>query len=456
MTKPMLAVGIDPAKRLHRAIGVLYPDTVVLDVEFPNQIEACRDLDARLVALADQHGADLVYGLEDHRQYGRTIAQVLSELNRQIRVVNPLWTNRQRAFYGQDKDDAVDARCVAAVVLRRSENLPDARSAGELAAAIREAEQGLQHLAEQRTASLNRLHQHLCDVYTATYEDFFGKLKSPLSLRFFKRFPVPQELNGHNTDMLAGIMLDLASGRVGPHKGARRIEILQQKAVAILAATEAARALARTVAVELKAELIRQLCDELLDNHDRKLRLERLLRDQLLPASGQTITGIPGIGTIIAATIIGETADIGRFKSRDAFAKYNGTAPATNSTGGKQRHTARRACNHRLKRAFWLAARTAVMHDPLAEAYYQRCRQRGLSYTDAIKRVARKMSDIVYAMLKSGVAYDCHQLEAAIRERAQRREPAAVSGASVKRLRERNALATPDASRVKTQSKRGN
>lgn len=154
MTKPVLAVGIDPANRVHRAIGVLYPDTVVLDVEFPNQIEACRDLDARLVALADQHGADLVYGLEDHRQYGRTIAQVLSGLNRQIRVVNPLWTNRQRAFYGQDKDDAVDARCVAAVVLRRGENLPDARSAGELAAAIREAEQGLQRLAEQRTASL--------------------------------------------------------------------------------------------------------------------------------------------------------------------------------------------------------------------------------------------------------------------------------------------------------------
>jgi transposase len=122
----LLAVGIDPAKRVHRAIGVLYPDTVVLDVEFPNQIEACRNLDARLVALADQHGADLVYGLEDHRQYGRTIAQVLSGLNRQIRVVNPLWTNRQRAFYGQDKDDAVDARCVAAVVLRRGENLPDA------------------------------------------------------------------------------------------------------------------------------------------------------------------------------------------------------------------------------------------------------------------------------------------------------------------------------------------
>ena len=37
MTKPLLAVGIDPAKRVHRAIGVLYPDTVVLDVEFPNQ-----------------------------------------------------------------------------------------------------------------------------------------------------------------------------------------------------------------------------------------------------------------------------------------------------------------------------------------------------------------------------------------------------------------------------------
>ena len=55
----------------------------------------------------------------------------------------------------------------------------------------------------------------------------------------------------------------------------------------------------RTLALELKAELIRQLCGELLANHERVTRLERMLRDQLLPATQQTITTTPGIGTIM-------------------------------------------------------------------------------------------------------------------------------------------------------------
>ena len=73
------------------------------------------------------------------------------------------------------------------------------------------------------------------------------------------------------------------------------------------------RALPRTLALELKAELIRQLCDELLANHDRIIRLERMLREQLLPVTKQTITTITGISTILAATIIGETGSITRF-----------------------------------------------------------------------------------------------------------------------------------------------
>ena len=69
----------------------------------------------------------------------------------------------------------------------------------------------------------------------------------------------------------------------------------------------------------LKAELIRQLCDELLANHDRVTRLNRMLRQQLLPATGQTITTITGISTTLAVAIIGETGSITRFRSPAAF-----------------------------------------------------------------------------------------------------------------------------------------
>ena len=408
---------------------MLFPDEVVLDVELPNAFDAIANLDHRLCELANQHGAGLVYGLEDHRRYGRLFCQVLTERGRDVRVVNPLWTNRQRAFYGQDKDDAIDGRSIAAVVLRRHHQLPLASDFGEIAQAIREAERSLQDLSKARTQLGNRLHLQLSDTYTAAYEEYFAKLRSPLALRFFRRFPLPQDLVGHNVEMLASLLLELAGGKVGPHKGDNRLIAMRRKAQAILGTSAAMRASPRTLALELKAELIRQLCDELLANHGRILRLERMLREQLLPATKQTITTITGISTILAATIIGETGSITRFRSPAAFAVYNGTAPARNSTGGRDRHKARRDCNHRLKRAFYLAARAAVLHDSIAKAYHQSCKSRGLSYVEALKRVARRMSDLVYALLKSGKAYDRSIIEHAIERRREQAAHAARSHA---------------------------
>jgi transposase len=179
------------------------------------------------------------------------------------------------------------------------------------------------------------------------------------------------------------------------------------------------------------------LCDELLANHERVARLERMLRDQLLPTTQQTITTIPGIGTIIAATILGETASITRFRSPGALAVYNGSAPARHSTGAREQHRARRDCNHRLKRAFWLAARAAVLHDPLAKAYFEQCKRRGLNYTEGIKRVARRMSDIVYALLKSGRPYDRPIVAQAIEKRREQ-------AARAERIRAAEALPIPD------------
>jgi transposase len=419
MSQSVLAVGVDPAKRLHRAVAVMFPDQVVLDVELPNALDAVANLDDRLFELAKRHDAELVYGLEDHRHYGRLFCQVLTQRGRDVRVVNPLWTNRQRAFYGQDKDDAIDGRSIAAVVLRRHHELPLVGDFGEVAQAIREAERSIQDLGRARTQLINRLHLQLNDTYTSVYEAYFGKLRSPLALRFFRRFPLPQDLLGQDETMLASLLLDLAGGKVGPHKGDKRLLVMRGKAQIILDTSAGQRALPRTLALELKAELIHQLCDEGLAIHGRICRLERMLREQLLPATRQTITTIPGISTILAATIIGETASIERFRSPAAFAVYNGTAPARNSTGGRERHKARRDCNHRLKRAFFLAARAAALHDPIAEAYHERCKSRGLGYEEALKRVARRMSDLVYALLKSGKNYDRSIIEPAIEKRQE-------------------------------------
>ncbi|WP_443134969.1 IS110 family transposase [Halorhodospira sp. 9621] len=410
MDKPLLAVGIDPAKRQHHAMGVLYPDELVLESTFANDVADIEHLDAQAAELAQRHQAELVYGVEDHRGLGRRAVEILQRRGREVRVVNPLTTNRQKEFYGEDKNDAVDARAIAAVVLRRRRHLPDATDRDELITAVRETERTLQDLSERRSSALSQLHEQLGAVYPPSYDRFFSKLKGPWALLFFRRFPLPQDLVDHDSESLADVLADLARGPTGKAGCRHSREKLRERATWILDATSGLGAMPRTRALALKAELIRQLCDEILALNDRIERLERMLSEDLLPQLDErVITTLPGVGVSLGAAIIGETGDILRFPSRDAFAKYNGTAPAEYSSGGRERHRSRRGCNRRLKRALWLAARAAVLHDDLAADYYHRCRARGISKIDSLKRVARRMSDIIYAMLRRGEPYnrDC-------------------------------------------------
>ncbi|WP_324668798.1 hypothetical protein [Geochorda subterranea] len=70
-----------------------------------------------------------------------------------------------------------------------------------------------------------------------------------------------------------------------------------------------------------------------------------------------------------------------------------------------------------------LNCRYELFNASLAQAYYQRCRQRGLRPVEAIKRVARRMSDIVYAILREGKPYDPARVQASMAARQQLQAP---------------------------------
>ena len=81
-------------------------------------------------------------------------------------------------------------------------------------------------------------------------------------------------------------------------------------------------------------------------------------------ASKTTLIQLFGVGPIVAATIIGDVADIGRFPSRDRFAAYNGTAPIEVSSGERRRKVFRlsRRGNRRLNHAIHMPAVTQIRH----------------------------------------------------------------------------------------------
>jgi transposase len=106
----------------------------------------------------------------------------------------------------------------------------------------------------------------------------------------------------------------------------------------------------------VRAQLTRRRLDRLAE-----LTTEIKELTTLITATMQTVTtGLTdryGVGPVGAATILGEVADIRRYRSRHAFAAANGTAPIPASSGRTARHRLNRSGNRTLNRVLYTATR---------------------------------------------------------------------------------------------------
>ncbi len=151
---------------------------------------------------------------------------------------------------------------------------------------------------------------------------------------------------------------------------------------------------------ELAAELVADLrrIDALLRETKKKLAVA-------VRASGTSLTGVFGVGPVIAATVIGDVSDVSRFGGRDRFAAYNGTAPIEVSSGNRIIHRLSRRGNRRLNHAIHMAAVTQVRHQHSGgRAYYDKKISEGKTGKEALRALKRQISDAIYQRLTAGAA----------------------------------------------------
>jgi transposase len=145
------------------------------------------------------------------------------------------------------------------------------------------------------------------------------------------------------------------------------------------------------LAVELLDD-IRRLDTQLKASHKR-------IRDAVR-ASGTTVTDLFGVGPILAAMLIGYSADITRFATRDRYAAYNGTAPVEFSSGGRVVHRVSERGNRQLNHAIHMAA-ICQLRQPHSEgrAYFDRRVAEGKTTREALRALKRHVSNAVYRRL---------------------------------------------------------
>lgn len=126
----------------------------------------------------------------------------------------------------------------------------------------------------------------------------------------------------------------------------------------------------------------------------------------LLQQFDTTLITIPGIGAILAATILSEIGDISRFSSADKLAAI-GVDPAVNQSGefvGTYIHMSKRGSPY-LRRTVRIASVGAVQRNPMFMAYYEKKAAEGLRYMSIIGHVAKKMTAVIYTIMRDKKAY---------------------------------------------------
>jgi len=283
---------------------------------------------------------DRTWALEDCRHLSRRLStDLLVAGEAVVRVPPKLMAGVRRSSREPGKSDPIDALAVARAALR--EDLPVATLDGP----DREVRLLVDHredLVAERTRAQNRLRWHLHELDPGSE-------------------PAARSLDRAN--VLAGLARDLAAapGTVG------------------------------RIARELVA-WIRALTAVIND-------LEREI-GRLVAGLAPSLLALTGCGPLTAAKLVGEAAGIGRFRSRSAFARHNGSAPLPVWSGNTERHRLSRTGNRQLNVALHRIAITQLQRAGPGRTYLEHRRAMGDTKTEAIRALRRRISDEVFRRMR--------------------------------------------------------
>jgi transposase len=133
---------------------------------------------------------------------------------------------------------------------------------------------------------------------------------------------------------------------------------------------------------------------------DQRIKTVAKQIELAVAAKPSCVNEICGIGAIGTALILGEVADVRRFRSKHHFASYTGTAPIDVSSGDQDRHRLNRGGNRRLNYALHVAALVQIRFHGPGRTYYLRKRAEGKKPLEAMRCLKRRLSDVVFHALQ--------------------------------------------------------
>lgn len=384
----MFYLGIDIGKFNHAAALLTDEGKVIATVPSFSNTRAGFQV---LLALITSHlprAEELRVGMEATGPYWIPLAEWLHTHGWRPVVLNPIKTSSLRNYGVRgSKTDNIDSVLIANA-LRFEGDKPQQVSpkhSEELCHLTRlraDMVKDRTRVALRATSLLDRLFPELLSS--------FSKTLSPSCLALLSQAPTPTRVLALGEERLTTLLSKASRGKLGV---TRASQIINKAAV--------------SVGVTSKAlEEILPLLLEQIDLLDSQLRTLDHRISESYDQAGLYFTTIAGVGTLSAATILGEFGSVERFKQGKQMVAFAGVDPKLRESGQHrgQVHISKRGSRY-LRRALYLACQGVVRKDDYFNAIYQRHRDNGKSYKEAIIAVMNRFIHVIYAIWRDKRPY---------------------------------------------------
>ncbi|WP_448754825.1 IS110 family transposase [Agathobacter sp.] len=333
-----------------------------------------------------------VFGMEATGHYWYPIYSFLKVKGYTIYVINPIQSDSLRKMYiRQTKNDSIDSFLIAEVI--RFGQFGTTSMADENILAMRQLCRYRDSVISSRTEIKLRIGTIMEQIFPE-YEKQFSSLWVSTSMGILEKYLTPENIENAPIDELFEIIKDKSHNRL-------------TKAKAISIKEAAADTFGIKIAQDAFSFQLKQLIDRMnfLDKQIEALDCQILEYYEKFDCYLHTI---PGIGMIAAATILAEIGDINRFKSSSALVAFAGIDPTVRQSGefsSTHNHMSKRGSPY-LRHAIFLAATTCSFHNSPLNAYYKKKRDQGKHHLTATGAVARKLTTVIYAVLRDSKPYE--------------------------------------------------
>ncbi|KNY30256.1 IS110 family transposase [Pseudobacteroides cellulosolvens] len=360
--------------------------------------------------------------MESTGHYFKLLSKFLNNNGYEVVVANPIQTNSiKNISIRKVKNDKVDAKKIALLYRLgelNSSNLPD-----DDITALRCLCRQYYDLVRERTAYKNRL-IGIVDQIMLNYKDVFSDLCCETSLELLENYPTPDHIIKADKSDLINIMAKVSG--MGEKWATKKYDLL------ILKAREfqplSISSFANTVMLKNYISIIRTMnksIDEILKSINNYIVTESFT---VVSEDIRLLSTIPGIGTLTAATIVGEIGDIRRFNSPKKLTAFFGLDASVCQSGefiGTKNHISKRG-SRLLRQVLYTSVLTSIGKKSNREAcnpvlykyYHDKCINKRKMV--ALVAVMHKLVFFIYAVLRDKKPFELRTPEEHIKMLAER------------------------------------